>query len=72
VIRSVNFGEPLGASRRVRNELLLENLALPEQLAVLSTRRPQPKLALAEKLFCGDSGQGKRTVLLVQPEPVVD
>jgi len=36
---------------RSRRELLLENLALRQQLAVLKAGRSQPRLAVADKLF---------------------
>jgi hypothetical protein len=38
-------------SFRPRRELLLENLALRQQLAVLKLRHPQPRLAAPDKLF---------------------
>ncbi len=34
-----------------RRDLLLENLALRQQLAVLTLKHPQPQLAASEKLF---------------------
>src|SRR5229473_1835754 len=36
---------------RARRSLLLENLALRQQLAVLKRRRPRPRLDLLDKLF---------------------
>jgi hypothetical protein len=36
---------------RARRSLLLENLALCQQLAVLKRRRPRPRLDLFDKLF---------------------
>jgi hypothetical protein len=44
---------PLLATRffRSRRDLLLENLALRQQLAVLKVRRPQPRFAPSDKLF---------------------
>jgi hypothetical protein len=36
---------------RSRRSLLLEVLALRRQLAVLKTKRPQPRLALPDRLF---------------------
>src|ERR1700731_1571140 len=38
---------------RARRSLLLENLALRQQLAVLKRRRPRPRLDLLDKLFWG-------------------
>jgi hypothetical protein len=38
-------------SVRSRRDLLLENLALRQQLGVLKARRPQPRFAVADKLF---------------------
>jgi hypothetical protein len=34
-----------------RRDLLLENLALRQQLAVLKKRHPQPRFAAPEKMF---------------------
>lgn len=36
---------------RSRRDLLLENLALRQQLAVLKARHPQPRLAAPDRLF---------------------
>jgi hypothetical protein len=36
---------------RTRRSLLLENLALRQQLAVLKRRHPRPRLDLLDKLF---------------------
>lgn len=36
---------------RARRSLLLENLALRQQLVVLKRRHPQPRLDLLDKLF---------------------
>jgi hypothetical protein len=36
---------------RSRRELLLENLALRQQLTVLKQRHPQPRFAITDKLF---------------------
>ena len=60
---------------RSRRELLMENLALRQQLAVLKRRRPQPRLAATDRLFWVIlrrlwSGW-KRALILVQPETVV-
>jgi transposase InsO family protein len=62
-------------SVRSRRDLLLENLALRQQLAVLKQKHPQPRLAAPDKLFwvilrrlCPG---WKRALILVQPETVV-
>ena len=60
---------------RSRRDLLLENLALRQQLAVLTCRHPQPRFAPYDRLFwvvlrrlwCG----WKQALILVQPETVV-
>ena len=41
----------VGRLFRSRRELLLENLALRQQLFVLGERRPIPRLPAADKLF---------------------
>jgi hypothetical protein len=60
---------------RSRPDLLLENMALRQQLAVLRQRRPQPRFSASDRLFwlmlrrlwreC------KQALILVQPETVV-
>ena len=60
---------------RSRRDLLLENLALRQQLAVLRRKPPQPRFAASDRLFwvmlrrlwCG----WKQPLILVQPETVV-
>jgi putative transposase len=58
-----------------RHELLLENLALRQQLAVLKQRHPQPRIAKHDKLFWVILRWvwpgWKRALVLVQPETVV-
>lgn len=58
-----------------RRNLLLENLALRQQLGVLKQRHPQPRFAVPGKLFWGILRRlwpgWKRALLLVQPETVV-
>ena len=60
---------------RSRHSLLLENLALRQQLAVLKRRHPRPKLNLSDKLFwllvrrCWSGW--KQALLVVAPETVV-
>jgi transposase InsO family protein len=60
---------------RSRRNLLLENLALRQQLAVLASRHPQPRLGAHDRLFWVIlrrfwSGW-KQSLLIVQPETVV-
>jgi hypothetical protein len=60
---------------RSRRDLLLENLALRQQLAVLRQRRPQTRFAASDRLFWVMlrrfwSGW-KQALILVQPETVV-
>ena len=60
---------------RSRSDLLMENLALRQQLGVLTQRHPQPRLAAPDRLFWVVlrrfwSGW-KRSLLIVQPETVV-
>src|SRR6267378_149980 len=60
---------------RARRSLLLENLALRQQLAVLKRRHPRPRLELLDKLFWVAvrrfwSGW-KQALLIVSPETVV-
>src|SRR5215471_13461641 len=60
---------------RSRHSLLLENLALRQQLVVLNRRHPRPKLDLFDKLFwlvfrrCWSGW--KQALLVVMPETVV-
>src|SRR6266849_10287935 len=60
---------------RARRSLLLENLALRQQLAVLKRRHPRPRLDLVDKLFWVAirrfwSGW-QRSLIAVTPETVV-
>ncbi len=60
---------------RSRRDLLLENLALRQQLAVLTRLHPHPRLALPDRLFWVGlrrywSGW-RQPLLIVQPETVV-
>src|SRR5256712_6974545 len=60
---------------RARRSLLLENLALRQQLAVLKRRHPRPRLDLLDKLFCVAvrrfwSGW-QQSLIVVTPETVV-
>jgi transposase InsO family protein len=62
-------------SFRSRRNLLLENLVLRQQLAVLKQRHPQPRIAAPDKLFWVIMRRvwpgWKRALILVQPETVV-
>jgi putative transposase len=62
-------------SLRSRHHLLLENLALRQQLVVLARRHPQPRFSASDRLFWVSLHRlwlGWRTALiLVQPEAVV-
>jgi hypothetical protein len=68
---------PLLATRffRSRRDLLLENLALRQQLTVLKIRHPQPRFAASDKLFWVMLPRlwpgWKQVLILVQPETVV-
>ena len=58
-----------------RHSLLLENLALRQQLVVLKRRHPRPKLDLFDKLFCLVVRRcllgWRQALLVVTPETVV-
>jgi len=60
---------------RSRRDLLLENLALRQQLAVLKQRHPQPRFARSDRLFwliLRRLWNGwKQALILVKPETVV-
>ena len=60
---------------RFRRDLLLENLALRQQLAVLKQRYPRPRLSTSDKLFWVVLRRiwpdWKDALFLVQPETVV-
>lgn len=62
-------------SVRSRRHLLLENLALRQQLAVLARRRPQPRFSAPDKLFwivlCRLWPGWRKALILVQPDSVV-
>jgi transposase InsO family protein len=68
------FGAALRIFRN-RQNLLLENLALRQQLVVLKRRHPKPKLGLLDKLFWVAARQfwacWKQSLFLVMPETVV-
>src|ERR1022692_4861853 len=58
-----------------RRDLLLENLALRQQLAVLKERRPRPRFSTSDRLFwatlCRLWSKWQQALILVQPETVV-
>jgi len=60
---------------RSRRDLLMENLALRQQIAVLKRRCPQPRFAVSDKLFWVMLRRlwpgWKRALILIQPETVV-
>jgi putative transposase len=60
---------------RSRRDLLLENLALRQQLWVMVRKRPRPRVTLSDKLFwallCRLWSGWKRAILVVQPETVI-
>ena len=65
----------LGRLFRRRQSLLLENLALRQQLVALKRRHPRPSLGLFDKLFWVDArrvwSDWKQSLILVTPETVV-
>src|SRR5260370_10834012 len=74
----VLFGFWLGAPLPIfvnRRSLMLENLALRQQLAVLKRKHPRPKLGPLDKLFWVVAlrfwSRWKETLFLVLPETVV-
>jgi putative transposase len=60
---------------RSRRELVLENLALRQQLAALTARKPRPRLAVHDRLFWVILrrfwSDWRRALVIVQPETVV-
>src|SRR5664280_3004506 len=62
-------------SVRSRRDLLLENMVLRQQLAVLKRRHPKPRFAASSKLFWVMLRRlwpgWKQALVLVQPETVV-
>ena len=58
-----------------RRDLLLENLALRQQLAVLAAKRPRPHMAASDRMFWvllqRFWSSWKRPLILIQPETVV-
>ena len=57
---------------RTRQNLMLENLALRQQLVVLKRRHPKPRLGLLDKLFWVAlrqlSSDWKKSLYLVAPD----
>jgi putative transposase len=62
-------------SLRSRCDLLLENLALRQQLSIFKQKQPKPRLGASDKLFwvllCRFWAGWKQALILVQPETVV-
>src|SRR3984957_18791863 len=60
---------------RSRRILLLENLALRQQLAVLKQKHPQPRLTASDRFFWAMLSRlwpgWRQAIILVQPETVV-
>ena len=60
---------------RSRRDLVLENLALRQQLAVLAARQPRPRLAARDRVFWVILrrfwSDWRRVLLIVHPETVV-
>ena len=60
---------------RSRHDLLLENLALRQQLSVMVRKQPRRRLTLPDKLFwallCRLWSGWKEAILIVQPETVI-
>ena len=60
---------------RSRRDLLLENLALRQQLTVFKQKQPKPRFGAADKLFwvllCRLWAGWRRTLIIVQPETVI-
>ncbi len=66
---------PVIAFIRSRRDLLLEDFALRQQLAVLKRRDPRPRLAVSDRLFWVIVRRfwfhWKQALIVVQPETVV-
>ena len=64
----------LFSSLRSRSELVIENLALRQQLAVFNEKLPKPRLTTADRAFWVlqrlISTDWKRHLILVKPETV--
>lgn len=62
-------------SVRSRRRLLLENLALRQQLAILAQRHPQPRFSLPDRLFWVTLRRRwpgwRRALFLVQPDTIL-
>jgi putative transposase len=60
---------------RRREDLVLENVALRQQLQALHAKRPRPRLSVLDKLFWVALHRAwsgwKRSLILVSPETVV-
>jgi len=73
-----HFGLWLGLLTRCfqsHRSLLLENLALRQQLAVLKRKHPRPRIGAIDKIFWAFArrfwGAWKQSLVLVNPETVV-
>src|SRR5580700_5134165 len=62
-------------SFRSRRDLLLENLALRQQLAVLARRHPQPRFSVPDRVFWIALRRlwagWRKALMLIQPDTVV-
>jgi putative transposase len=71
---SLFFGLMSSAFRSRRN-LLLDNLALRQQLSVLKARQPQPRFSAADRFFWVPLRRlwrgWKQALIVVQPETVI-
>src|SRR5262252_7492031 len=65
----------VGRLLRARRSLILENLALRQQLVLLKRRHPRPRLSVLDKLFWVVARQfwsgWKQSLIVVTPETVV-
>jgi len=65
----------LKAGLRSQSELALENLALPQQLAILKRNRPHPALQRRDRLFWACLShfwqKWRESLILVKPETVI-
>ncbi len=65
----------IGSSLKNRAELVLENLALQQQLAILNRKRPQPRLRKRDRLFWAWLSAiwqiWRESLIVVKPETVV-
>lgn len=75
ITQLILFCSLLRNALRSRGDLLLENLALRQQLAVLSRRSSRPRLKPADRLFWSGLSRlwsnWRSAIVLVQPETVI-